>query len=139
WRPRITSGGDPATQVAVVGNNVLLGGGFDHIDGMPRHQLARLDARTGALDERWNPMANGGVSAVTPSGSEVLAGGDCTGMGGIEQPHLAAIDAATGRLDAAFRPQVLFPENDYEGGEEPQVRGLAIADGRVYVAGDVEA
>src|ERR1700730_12927758 len=46
---------------------VVVGGTFDHVNGVPRHFLARLNA-DGSLDTAWDANPDGGVGALAGAG-----------------------------------------------------------------------
>ena len=89
----------PATPYAQAdieyGSRVYAAGAFTTVAGQARHDLAALDATTGAVLP-WNPDANGEVVSLALSGSVLYAGGVFTTMGGQPRPSAAAVDAASG-------------------------------------------
>jgi hypothetical protein len=82
WNPNAThSGGVGAVHaLSFSGSTVYVGGGFDHIGGQPRNNLAAVDATSGAATS-WNPMPNDEVRALEfgPDGS-LWVGGRFTGF-----------------------------------------------------------
>src|SRR5262245_11013213 len=72
----------------------FIGGGFTHVGGLARSNLAHLDANLSLTS--WNPGAGGGVSAIVVQGNTVYVGGySLTTVGGQPRTCIAAIDATT--------------------------------------------
>ncbi|NMQ20925.1 hypothetical protein E4P82_18055 [Candidatus Competibacter phosphatis] len=62
---------------------LIIGGAFDIVDGVPRRNIARLNA-DGSLDATWNPGVNNVVNALAVDGSNnVYVGGQFTTLGGV--------------------------------------------------------
>ncbi len=63
--------------IRAIGDSVYVGGSFDHVNGVRRPGLAKLDARTGQLDRGFRPGAvNGGrVSEIRLVGGRLVVGG----------------------------------------------------------------
>jgi outer membrane protein assembly factor BamB len=77
-----------AQAVAILGDELYVGGHFDKVGGVPRRYFASFDAATGALDQQWAPSASDGqVWALEPDASRmcIYAGGEFTSISG--QPH----------------------------------------------------
>ena len=111
--------------LAVSGSTVYAGGVFSRVGGRVRHNLAALDASTGAATA-WNPKAHGGlggVHALAVSGATVYVGGSFASIGGQVRHNLAALDATTGAATGW---------NTIPGGG---VLALAVSDSTVYVGG----
>jgi uncharacterized delta-60 repeat protein len=73
FNPRIESGSAAATvsQASVLsGGRILIGGPFNQVNGVPRNQIARLNA-DGSLDQTFNP-ATASVSFVMQSTGKVV-------------------------------------------------------------------
>lgn len=91
--------------VAQPDGKVVLGGVFTAVNGVPRQNLARLNA-DGTLDTGFIPQAvegpNGPVAALLllPDGS-VIAGGDFTTAGNLVRSDLVKF-GADGKADASF-------------------------------------
>jgi uncharacterized delta-60 repeat protein len=85
--------------------NILEGGGFTSVDGMPRNGIARLRA-SGSLDDTFRadvePGLNGAVDslAVQPDG-RIIAGGEFTTLDGLERGYIARFNS-DGSPDASF-------------------------------------
>lgn len=118
--PEVING--PVYAIARTTTTVYLGGAFTSIGGLPRHHIAALDSRTGALTA-WNPDANADVTCLAVAGSTVYAGGAFTGIGGQARNRIAALDAATGNA-TAWNP-------DADG----TVGALLVAGSTVYAGG----
>ncbi len=103
--------------------DLVAGGWFESIGGVPRDRLAAVDLTTGEATA-WNPGASGSVRALAVGGGAVLAGGDFDRAGGAARAGLAALDPATGAA-TAWDPAVA-------GGG---VRALAVDGGTVYAGG----
>jgi uncharacterized delta-60 repeat protein len=84
--------------------SVVLGGGYDSVNGVTRAYLARFGT-AGALDPVYNPAGGGSGQAVyaiaTHPDGGILAGGTFVTMSGVTRRKLARISAA-GVLDSAF-------------------------------------
>ncbi len=115
---------------------VVLGGTFTAVNGVPRQNLARLNA-DGSLDEGFIAQAvegpNGPVAALLllPDGS-VLAGGDFTNAGNLVRSDLVKF-GPDGKADASFGAQ--------EGGiaTNGSISALArLPDGSIIVGGNFD-
>jgi hypothetical protein len=92
--------------LAVVGNQLYLGGSFTTVNGVGRKDLARVDLATGAVDTSFALDANNVVYDLWLRGSRLYVSGDFTSLGGTGRSRVAAIDTTTGALVAAFKPTV---------------------------------
>ena len=99
---------------------LYLGGGFTTVGGLPRTNVAAVNAVTGATLP-WSPVLDDLVLGLTASGSTVFAAGGFSSAGGAPHRGVAAINGATGAV-AAWRPALAFG-------------GFAIADLGVNVTG----
>lgn len=88
-----------ATELAVIGDTVYVGGTFTHVGSTQRLRLAAYDIRTGALLP-WNPSAGGWVSTLSVQGTSVFAGGRFASVNGLTRAFFAALDLTTGRPTA---------------------------------------
>jgi hypothetical protein len=109
--------------IAVAGGTVYVSGGFDTMNGLPRHRFAALDSSTGVVTA-WDPNANEYANALVVTPWAVYAGGQFTTVnGGTARNYLAAFDPVTG-LANAWNPS---PNNT--------VATLALSGATVYVGG----
>ncbi len=73
---------------------LIIGGSFSLVDGVPRQNIARLNA-DGTLDSTWNPGANSGVFALAVDGNDnVYVGGFFTTLGGQGRNCIARVTSA---------------------------------------------
>lgn len=101
-----------------------IGGNFDRVGGEPRERLAHIRAN-GALDEDWNPGADGSVRTLALAGDRLYVGGTFDQIADDNnQDYLAALDAETGALED-WDPDVSHP-----------VHALEVADGTLYAGGE---
>jgi hypothetical protein len=100
--PRFTlASGDPGFGEAVVDDGAggyYVGGQFDAVGGVPRHNLAHILA-DGSLDPAFAPDPDGEVSALARGGTTIYAAGGFTTIGGAARTHVAAVDS-TGHATA---------------------------------------
>jgi hypothetical protein len=107
WRADVegADGYGLVSALAVVGDQLYLGGSFDTIAGQPRANLAAVDATTGAVSP-WDPRPSDVVWSLAAANAQVVAGGDFAGINSQYRDRLAAIDLNTGALlpfDPTFR------------------------------------
>lgn len=100
-----------------------LGGEFSAVGGLPRDNLAHIDAFGGVTG--WAPGADGAVRALALRGDALFVGGEFTTIAGTPRPRLAAVNAATGAVDATWAPDPDAP-----------VHALLIDDDTLYVGGE---
>jgi uncharacterized repeat protein (TIGR01451 family) len=81
----------------------LIGGDFDLVNGVTRHNLARLNAN-GALDVTWRADTDGTVNALALAGDRLFVGGEFARVDGEPRGRLARIDADDGVLDPDWSP-----------------------------------
>ncbi|NOT32885.1 MAG: T9SS type A sorting domain-containing protein [Candidatus Eisenbacteria bacterium] len=130
WAPQAL--GWAVRALAFRDSSVYVGGDFEQIGGADRYYLAEISATTGQATE-WNPVVWGIVEALAIHDRALYAGGRFSRVGPDARKYLAAIDLDTGRA-TAFDAQIdRQPEYIYDTG--PRVRALAVACGRLYVAG----
>ena len=137
FRPVLANNGGGAEVLSLAlspdGNDLYIGGRFKSVDGTTRNRLAKLDARTGALDTAFNPNASAVVETIVVDGSGVYVGGAFDGIGGGTNSHLAKLNPTTGALDATFAPVIDGTVLDLEfvgsdlfvGGNFQNVNGVA--------------
>jgi Domain of unknown function (DUF5122) beta-propeller len=95
------TGGSLVASLVRVGTQLVIGGSFAAVNGVPRVGVAILDSTTGAVLP-VNPVIDGGAYAVAVSGSTLLVGGAFSTAGGQPRANLAAFSLATGALVTAF-------------------------------------
>jgi hypothetical protein len=115
------------------GGKVLVAGTFDHVNGVPRHFLARLNA-DGSLDSGWDANPDGGVGALAVDGAgDIFAAGSFGHIAGVARPGLAKLSAgASAVADATWNPNpsggvnALLPDSSgslYVGGSFTTIGG----------------
>ena len=94
--PQFTlASGAPAFEEAVVDDGAggyYVGGRFDAVGRVPRHNLAHILA-DGSLDPAFAPEPDGDVSVLARGGTTIYAGGAFTTIGGAARTHVAAVDS----------------------------------------------
>ncbi|MEZ5608572.1 MAG: fibronectin type III domain-containing protein [Burkholderiaceae bacterium] len=133
FAPSITLGGQPGEvrAIAVQPSNgqIVIGGRFDHVNGVARNNIARLNA-DGTLDTTYDPDLTAspsgyGVEAmVLQSDEKLVVGGGFTKGGADPRSYLARLET-TGALDAGFP----------DPGMDNYVRALAVRPDDSLVAG----
>ena len=128
--------------LAVAGTTVYTDGNFASIGGQPHHNLAALNAKTGAATD-WNPDPTGGTTVeqngillgetdtLATSTDAIYVGGDLTTIGGQPRNNLAAIDATTGTA-TDWNPN---PARADQASHAVFINALAVADSTIYVRG----
>ncbi|MBE5314055.1 MAG: delta-60 repeat domain-containing protein [Xanthomonadales bacterium] len=93
----------------LVGDGLLIAGGFAEVAGVQRKAVARVDRVTGALDTNWNPgattPATGGQTVralLVDGGTHVFVGGPFNGLGNASSRGLARISLGDGTADPAW-------------------------------------
>ncbi len=132
-----TAGGGVYALAVQADDKVVVGGGFDSVNGETRRAVVRLNT-DGSRDESFNPGFSTAVDtpdaytdyvmqvALGPAGEVYIAGG-FRSIQGVARNFLARLNAADGSLDASFAPRI---------GVYDSVSALACApDGRVLVGG----
>lgn len=100
-----------------------IGGDFSSVGGVPRNNLARINA-DGSVHP-WNPSPNGAVHCIDGHVNKIYVGGDFTTIGGLSRNRLARLDPFTGEADFLWDANV----ND-------RVSSIAATNYGIYVAGD---
>lgn len=127
----VFAGGQVSAIARQPDGKVVVAGTFDHVNGVPRHFLARLNA-DGSLDTGWDANPDGGVGALTvDAAGDVFVGGSFQHIGGLARAGLAKLSAAgTGTADATWNP------NPSSGGASGGFYVLLLdSSGNLYVAG----
>lgn len=113
--------------LTVDGGRVYIGGYFNQAAGVPRRQIAAVDAVT-AVAANWDPdggvgsLSNPVIEAFEVHDGVVYVGGTFTNLGGQPRNGLAALDQITGAANA-WNPNA------------SPVHALAILGGRIYAGG----
>jgi hypothetical protein len=136
WAPNVGNGSVSALEVA--GDTVYVGGQFQTVDNMTRHNLAAISAvsATSAAAEvlPWDPDADEFVTALAIAGNTVYAGGLFVSVAGKVRNHLAAIDATgAGKQLLDWHPDV-HGEFDFA-----SVSALKVAGGTIYAGGSFDS
>lgn len=111
---------------------IIIGGGFEHINGASRNLIARLNS-TGALDHEFMMAgANNEVTAVEvqPTDGKILVGGTFSVMSGHKSTGLS-------RLNPDGSPDLVFLFNmPGVSGNNGRVDSIAVQpDGKIYIGG----
>jgi uncharacterized delta-60 repeat protein len=104
---------------------ILIGGEFNRVMGVDRHNIARLNA-DGTLDTVFDPNPDGhNVTAIVVQGDgKILVAGNFSSIGGQLRSYFARLDGTTGQADS-FNP-----------GADGSVYAITVqADGTILVGG----
>jgi hypothetical protein len=127
---QVYAAGNVYTIVRQPDNKVIIGGAFDHVNGVARSNIARLNS-DGSLDLVWNPGADYDVNALALNAAgDVYVGGLFKHAGGQPRRGLAKLaGTGSGTADPNWDPN---PVSAYE----PRIYSLAVdAGGNVFVGG----
>lgn len=111
--PRVsfTTNGVVYATVVQADGKIIIGGDFSSVNGMPRHNLARLNAN-GTTDTTWSPRVDGVVRCLAlargelrRSPNDLFIGGDFDWVDGMPRRGLARI--VDGQVDPSWRVDVL--------------------------------
>ena len=113
FTPDVTLGTGPSAEAgqvraieALPSGKIVIAGAFDHVNGVPRNNIARLNA-DGTLDAGFDPnvtVSFQGIKALARvDGDKLLVGGDFNQVGGVGRVNLARLNA-DGTLDTGFTP-----------------------------------
>jgi N-acetylneuraminic acid mutarotase len=116
--------------LAVVGNEVVVGGGFIFAGGVSANYVARFNTQTNT----WSTLGtgssngvNGVVSALAVVGNEVFVGGAFISAGGVSANNVARFNTQTNTWSSLG----MFSSNGVNG----EVRALAVVGNEVFVGG----
>jgi hypothetical protein len=120
--------------LAVVGNEVVVGGGFTQAGGVSANYVARFNTLTNTWSTLGTGSSNGvdyGVYALAVSGNEVVVGGTFTSAGGVSANRVARFNTQTNTWSSLGTGS----SNGVSGGASPYVYALAVVGNEVYVGG----
>lgn len=103
-----TDGEVAAVAASEDGSTVFLGGTFTSVNGVPRANLAAVDATTGAVREGWQADTGGAypdVRALEVNGNLLYVAGRYVGIDGTRRKRLSAVTVDTGQLHKPFNPR----------------------------------
>ncbi len=109
--------------IVLHGRTLFVAGLFQSVAGRTRHNLAAVDAVTGALLD-WDPDVNDEVYAMVVHGHTVYLGGHFTTIGAQARPYIGAVDARTGTA------------TDWSPAANDRVQALAVSGNSVWAGGD---
>ncbi|EOQ89949.1 hypothetical protein LEP1GSC202_0709 [Leptospira yanagawae serovar Saopaulo str. Sao Paulo = ATCC 700523] len=102
---------DTASQIVEAmeldGDFLYIGGNFTTLGGTGRIGIARLNAKTGALDSTWNPSITGGsqsVFVIKKNENFLYIGGRFTNVNGTNINSIARFSLSTGAMDTTWVP-----------------------------------
>jgi uncharacterized membrane protein len=117
--------------LAVVGNEVYVGGGFTSAGGVSANNVARFNTQTNT----WSSLGtgsqngvNGGVEALAVVGNEVYVGGFFTSAGGVSANRVARFNTQTNTWSSLGTGS--------SNGVDSLVFALAVVGNEVYVGGE---
>jgi len=126
WGPPDDGLGKHVYALALGGGSLYVGGAFTWMGGVPRANLATLDATTGVLGA-WNPGGDAEVRSLVLTSGVLYAGGAFHHIGGQARGGLAAFDDATRTL-LAWNQNARNLHDCY-------VHSIALSGARVYAGG----
>jgi hypothetical protein len=100
---QVYAGGSVSAIARQSNGQVIVAGFFDHVNGVPRHGLARFNA-SGSLDMTWNPNPAGYVVSIAiDSSNDIFVGGFFSSIGGQTLASVAKLSSTgTGAADATW-------------------------------------
>jgi hypothetical protein len=106
------------TALAVVGNEVVVGGLFTSAGGVSANRVARFNTQTNtwsALGTGSSNGVNGFVNALAVVGNEVVVGGEFTSAGGVSANFVARWNSGTSRVEqlSPTAPKTFLLEQNY--------------------------
>jgi hypothetical protein len=120
--------------LAVVGNEVVVGGYFFFAGGVSANRVARFNTQTNTWSTLGTGSSNGVndyVNALAVSGSNVFVGGWFTSAGGVSANGVARFNTQTNTWSSLGTGS----SNGVSGGSLPYVYALAVVGNEVYVGG----
>ena len=134
------SGTYPIQRMVRIGNTLFLSGRFEQFNGIPRHNMAAVNATTGELlDWAPNPRGNfsylpGEVRTMVAREDTLFVAGGFDSIGSVLRRDLAALDARTGQT-LAFDVQPGFYPFTRHVFDDPDVWTIAAGKEGVFVGG----
>jgi len=120
--------------LAVVGNEVFVGGRFTSAGGVFANRVARFNTQTNTWSRLGTGSSNGVndyVSALAVVGNEVVVGGEFTSAGGVSANRVARFNTQTNTWSSLGTGS----SNGVSGGAYPYVSALAVVGNEVVVGG----
>jgi hypothetical protein len=121
--------------LAVVGNEVVVGGQFTSAGGVSANRVARFNTQTNTWSTLGTGSSNGVnnvVNALAVVGNEVVVGGQFTSAGGVSANNVARFNTQTNTWSTLGTGS----SNGVSGGINfPAVRALAVVGNEVFVGG----
>jgi hypothetical protein len=117
--------------LAVVGNEVVVGGAFTSAGGVSANSVARFNTQTNTWSTLGTGSSNGvsgGVLALAVSGNEVYVGGFFTSAGGVSANRVARFNTQTNTWSTLGTGS--------SNGVDSVVLALAVVGNEVYVGGE---
>jgi hypothetical protein len=111
-----------ARALAVVGNEVVVGGLFTSAGGVSANNVARFNTQTNTWSSLGTGSSNGvsggigvAVAALAVVGSEVVVGGNFTSAGGVSANYVARWNSGTSRVEqlSPTAPKTFLLEQNY--------------------------
>jgi hypothetical protein len=105
-------------ELAVVGNEVFVGGSFTEAGGVRANRVARFNTQTNTWSSLGTGSQNGvnsGVNALAVVGNEVYVGGSFTEAGGVSANYVARWNSGTSRVEqlSPTAPKTFLLEQNY--------------------------
>jgi N-acetylneuraminic acid mutarotase len=125
---------DVVNALAVVGNEVVVGGLFTSAGGVSANGVARFNTQTNtwsSLGTGSSNGVNGEVRALAVVGNEVFVGGFFTSAGGVSANRVARFNTQTNTWSSLGTGS----SNGVSGGVNPYVNALAVVGDEVFVGG----
>jgi hypothetical protein len=120
--------------LAVVGNEVVVGGSFTSAGGVSANYVARFNTQTNTWSSLGTGSSNGVnelVNALAVVGNEVVVGGSFTSAGGVSANRVARFNTQTNTWSSLGTGS----SNGVSGGDFPYVYALAVSGNEVVVGG----